>query len=143
MPVVLRFLLMTVSCGKDNKIRCLFDEESSGNCVAFSVYCRQGMFAGSGLQGSFVEILRLCLISVVKMPEDSRIGVAVCQFDREKPFTAVQLFGQLDMGVHRRVDELHGLERIFSTAGFERWQWFVFRMVLLIVPFPYGWQGKP
>lgn len=58
--------------------------------------------------------------------KDSRIGVAVCQFDREKPFTAVQLFGQLDMGVHRRVDELHGLERIFSTAGFERWQWFVF-----------------
>ena len=98
----------------------LFDEESSGNCVAFSVYCRQGMFAGSGLQGNFVEILRLCLIGVVKMPEDSRIGVTVCQFDREKPFTAVQLFGQLDMGVHRRVDELHGLERIFSTAGFER-----------------------
>ena len=96
------------------------------------------MFAGSGLQGNFVEILRLCLIGVVKMPEDSRIGVTVCQFDREKPFTAVQLFGQLDMGVHRRVDELHGLERIFSTAGFERWQWFVFRMVLLIVPFPYG-----
>ena len=77
MPVVLRFLLMAVSCGKDNKIRCLFDEESSGNCVAFSVYCRQGMFAGSGLQGNFVEILRLCLISVVKMPKDSRIGNAV------------------------------------------------------------------
>ena len=35
------------------------------------------------------------------------------------------------------------LERIFSTAGFERWQWFVFRMVLLIVPLPYRWQGKP
>ena len=47
-------------------------------CVAFSVYCRQGMFAGSGLQGKFfVEILRLCLISVVKMPKISRIGVAV------------------------------------------------------------------
>ena len=97
---------------------------------------------GAGCR-EIVEILRLCLISVVKMPKDSRIGVAVCQFDREKPFTAVQLFGQLDMGVHRRVDELHGLERIFSTAGFERWQWFVFRMVLLIVPFPYRWQGKP
>ena len=143
MPIVLRFLLMAVACGKDYKIRCLFDEESRGNCVAFSVYCRQGMFAGSGLQGNFVEILCLCLIGVVEMPEDSGIGIAVCQFHRDKAFAAVQLLGQLDVGVHRRVDELHGLERIFSAAGFERWQRFIFRMMLFIVPFPYGRQGKP
>ena len=102
MPVVHRFLLMAVSCGKDNKIRCLFDKESGGNCVAFSVYCRQGMFAGSRLQGNFVEILCLCLIGVVKMPEDSGIGIAVCQFHRDKAFAAIQLLGQLDVGVQDR-----------------------------------------
>ena len=118
MPVVPRFLLMAVSCGKDNKIRCLFDEESSGNCVAFSVYCRQGMFAGSRLQGNFVEILCLCLIGVVEMPEDSGIGIAVCQFHRDKAFAAIQLLGQLDVGVHRRVDEQRvGKDFDFTATG--------------------------
>ena len=62
---------------------------------------------GAGCREILWKSWRWCPISVVKMPQDSRIGVAVCQFDREKPFTAVQLFGQLDMGVHRRVDESH------------------------------------
>ena len=81
MPVVHRFLLMAVSCGKDNKIRCLFDKESGGNCVAFSVYCRQGMFAGSRLQGNFVEILCLCLIGVVEMPVDGCFFAGVGGFE--------------------------------------------------------------
>lgn len=126
MPVVHRFLLMAISHGKDNKIKCLLDEEGDGNCVTLSVYCRQGMFAGSRLQKDFVEILCLCLIGAVEMPEDSDIGIAVCQFYRDKTFAATQLLGQLDAGVHRRVGELHGLERIFSVIGSERWQQLIF-----------------
>ena len=79
-------------------------------CCLLIVYCRQGMFAGSRLQGNFVEILCLRLIGVVEMPEDRGIGIAVSQFHRDKAFAAVQLLGQLDVGVHRRVDELHGLK---------------------------------
>lgn len=77
------------------------------------------MLAGSGLQDDFVEVLRLRQETVVEMPEDGGAGMAVRQLCGDEPLAAGQLLGQDDAGIHRRIDELHGLHRIFSTAGLE------------------------
>jgi len=101
------------------------------------------MFAGGGLQGDFVKVLCLCLVGLVKMPENGSVRIVVRQFYSQETFAAIQLLGQFDACVHRRIYKLHRLESIFSASGFKRRQRFILRMMLLVIPFPYGWQCEP
>ena len=101
------------------------------------------MFAGGGLQGDFVKVLCLGLVGLVKMPENGSVRIVVRQFYSQETFAAIQLLGQVDACVHRRIDKLHRLESIFSASGFERRQRFILRMMLFVIPFPYGWQCEP
>ena len=54
------------------------------------------MFAGGGLQGDFVKVLCLCLVGLVKMPENGSVRIVVRQFYSQETFAAIQLLGQFD-----------------------------------------------
>ena len=90
-----------------------------------------------------MEVLCLAQIIVVEMPVYGCFRIVVYQFNVQLPFAAIQLFREEYPGIHRRVDKLHGAEHIFAASGFERREWFIFRVMLFVIPFPYGRQGKP
>ena len=78
--------------------------------------------------------------------QDARNGsvrIVVRQFYSQETFAAIQLLGQFDACVHRRIYKLHRLESIFSASGFKRRQRFILWMMLFVIPFPYGWQCEP
>ena len=77
------------------------------------------------------------------MPEHGCIGMTMSQFNRQEALTAIQLFGQFNTGIYRRINKLHGLKSIFSITGFKRWQRLIFRMMLFVIPFPNRRKGKP
>ena len=79
----------------------------------------------AGLQGDFVKVLCLCLVGLVKMPENGSVRIVVRQFYSQETFAAIQLLGQFDACVHRRIYKLHRLESIFSASGFKRRQRFI------------------
>ena len=90
-----------------------------------------------------MEVLCLHQVGFVQMPVDSCVGMAVDQFDGQLSLVTIHLFRQMDPRSHRRIDKLHRLETVFSASGFEGGERMILRMMLFIIPLPYGWKGKP